>query len=191
MAGIVVLAWDYLVSEPGGLPLAGGKWSEDGPCLPLELSRVTPQWTLALALYRGAEPSPVFWAYLDTEKVSQAVWLLSQRLGCQPENVGFLDLESGEFWCRTVDEHVETVRRWAEKKNQAGEDIGVVIWNDLKPDFERRARRELTPESVIAYLKGLQPAVKERARDYIEKIPARIRTPILDAVRMAEKEIWG
>lgn len=190
MAGIVVLAWDFLVSEPGGLPVAGGKWSGDGPSLPLELSRVTPQWTLALSLCRGAEPSSVFWAYLEAEKVSQAVWLLSQRLGCQPENVGFLDLESGEFWCRTVDEHVETIRRWAEEKNQAGEDIRVIIWSDLKPDFEKRARRELTPENVIAYLKGLRPEVKDKAREYIRNIPTRIRTPILDAVRAAEKEIW-
>jgi len=190
MSGIVVLAWDLLVSEPGGLPVKDNRWFHDGPCLPLELSRVTPQWTLALCLQRGADPVRVLWAYLEADKVSRAVWLLSQRLGCQPENVGFLDLESGEFWCRTVDEHVETIRRWAGEKNEAGEDIRVVIWNDLKPDFERRARRELTPENVIAYLKGLRPGVKEKARDYISGIPEGIRTPVLDAVRAAERELW-
>lgn len=133
----------------------------------------------------------VYWAYMATDSVGEAVWSLSQALGCKPENVGFLDLCSGEYWCRTVDEHVATIRQWAEEKGRAGEDIEVIIWNDLKPDFEKKARRELTPENMVAYLKGLRPEFKEAARQYLERIPPRIETPVLSAVRDAWKDIFS
>ncbi len=183
MASIVVLGWDSLVSNPGGLDLRDGVWHEDGPMLPVELSHVTPQRTLIPVLCRGAAPLRVLWAYLGTETVGEAVWGLSQAQGSKPENVGFLDLATDEHWCRSVDEHLPDIRAWAEGKNAAGERIDVVIWNDLRPNFEKKARRELSPENVLAYLKGLRPEFKERAREYLVNMPSQVRTAIIDAVR--------
>lgn len=180
-----MLGWDPMVTEPEGLMLRGGRWFDDGPFLPVELSRVAPQRHLTLTLRRGSTPVQVYWSLMATESVGEAVWNLSQRAECKPENVGFLDLVTGEHWCRTVDECLPDIRRWAEEKNREGRKIGVVIWNDLRPDFERRTRRELTPENVIDYLKGLRPEAKERALDYLRKTPPRISTPILEAARKA------
>lgn len=187
---IVVLGWDPVVTEPGELILRDGRWFEDGPSLPLELSRMAPQRFPVLSLYRGGAFCRVYWAYVGTDSVGEAVWSLSRREECKPENIGFLDLSSGEYWCRTVDEHIPDIRSWARDKNQDGHRIEVVIWNDLRPDFEKRARRELNPENVVAYLRGLRPEIKEKARDYLEKIPPRIITPILTAVREAWGVIW-
>ncbi|MGQ9476205.1 MAG: hypothetical protein ACUVSI_08945 [Actinomycetota bacterium] len=189
MLEIAVLGWDPMVTEPQGLMLRDGRWFDDGPSLPVELSRVTPQRYLALALTRGIPPVRVYWSVMGTDSVGEAVWSLAQRAECKPENVGFLDLSTGEHWCRTVDEHLPDIRRWAEGKNREGRKIQVVIWNDLRPDFEKRARRDLTPENVLAYLGGLRPDIKERAREYLEKVPPRIVTPILSAVRDAWKLI--
>ncbi|MDI6873540.1 hypothetical protein [Candidatus Solincola sp.] len=183
MAEIAVLGWDPMVTEPEGLMLRDGRWLGDGPVLPVELSRVAPQRYLALSLRRGSTPVQVYWSLMGTDSVGEAVWSLAQRAECKPENVGFLDLATGEHWCRTVDECLPDIRRWAEEKNREGHELRVVIWNDLRPDFERRTRRDLTPENVLAYLRGLRPEVKEKALDYLRKIPPRIRTPILDAVR--------
>ncbi len=191
MPRIAVLGWDPIVEEPAGLLLAGPSWREDGPCLPVELSRLSPHRFPAMALCRGARPVQVYWAYMATDSMGEAVWSLSQREDCKPENVGFLDLESGEYWCRTVDEHLGDIRSWAREMNGRGESIAVVVWNDLKPDFEKRARRDLAPENVVAYIKGLRPEIKERARLYLEKVPPRIDTPILAAVRDAWEDIWG
>lgn len=183
MSEIAVLGWDPMITEPRELLLRDGQWFEDGPFLPVELSRVAPQRYLTLALCRGSEPVRVYWSLMGTDSVGEAVWSLAQRAECKPENVGFLDLVTGEHWCRTVDECLPDIRRWAEAKNREGTAIRVVIWNDLRPDFERRARRELTAENVIAYLKGLRPEAREKAREYIQKTPPGIHTPILDAVR--------
>ncbi|MBC7252886.1 MAG: hypothetical protein H5T72_02810 [Actinobacteria bacterium] len=183
MPEIAVLGWDPMITEPRELLLRDGLWFEDGPVLPVELSRVAPQRYLTLALCRGSAPVRVYWSLMGTDSVGEAVWSLAQREECKPENIGFLDLSTGEHWCRTVDEYLPEIRRWAEARNREGTEIRVVIWNDLRPDFERRARRELTAENVIAYLKGLRPEAKEKAREYILKIPPGIRTPILDAVR--------
>lgn len=190
MSEIVVLGWDPMVTEPRGLMLRDGQWFDDGPALPVELSRVAPQRHLTLALMRGAPPLRVFWSIMGTDSVGEAVWSLAQRAGCKPENVGFLDLGTGEHWCRTVDECLPDILHWAEEKNRAGREIQVVIWNDLRPDFERRTRRELNVENVLAYLQGLRPEVKERAREYLEKVPPRTTTPILAAVREAWERLF-
>ncbi len=189
MPEIVVLGWDPMVTEPSGLMLRDGIWFEDGPCLPVELCRVAPRRHLALALHRQAKPIQVFWAYMGTENVGEAVWSLSQREECKPENVGFLDLLSGEYWCRTVDEYIPVIREWALEKNRRGQKMEVVVWNDLKPDFEKRTRRELNPENVLAYLRGLRPEMRETALEYLEKVPPGIDTPILAAARKALDEL--
>ena len=191
MAAIAVLGWDALVSDPGGLSLRDGTWHEDGPILPVELAHLTPQRVLVPVLCRGADLIRVLWAYMGTDTVGEAVWSLSQAEGSKPENVGFLDLATGEHWCRTVDERLPDIRAWAEEKNAGGEHIDVVIWNDLKPNFEKKARRELSVESVVSYLKDLRPESKVHAREYLERLPDRIRTPVIDAVRERREEIWS
>jgi len=190
MTAIAVLGWDALVSDPDGLDLRDGVWHEDGPELPVELAYVNPRRALVPVLCRGAGLVRVLWAYMGTETVGEAVWSLSQAEGSKPENVGFLDLTTGEHWCRTVDEHLPDIRAWAEGKNAAGERIEVVIWSDLKPNFERKARRDLSAENVIAYLKNLRPEFKDHARQYLENIPQHIDTAIVGAIRGAWKEIW-
>ncbi len=183
MASIVVLGWDSLVSDPGGLDLRDGIWHEDGPYLPVELSYITPQRVLMPVLCRGAGLVRVLWAYLGTETVGEAVWNLSQAEGSKPENVGFLDLATGEHWCRTVDEHLADIHAWAQGKNASGERIDVVIWNDLKPNFEKKARRGLSAENVIAFLEGLRPELRQTALDYLSKLPGQAETAIIAAIK--------
>jgi hypothetical protein len=178
------------VEDPGDLILKDGAWKKDGPLLPIELSHVTSRRTLALALCRGAAPVRTLWTYMGTDAVGEAVWSLSQREGSKPENVGFLDLETGEYWCRTVDEHLPTISDWALGKNEGGENIGTVIWSDLKPNFEKKTRKELSADNVISYLKGLRPEMKDRAREYLEKAPAQAQTEITAAIRTAWDSIW-
>ncbi|NPV60376.1 MAG: hypothetical protein HPY75_12070 [Actinobacteria bacterium] len=190
MADIAVLGWDHLVGSKGALDLREGAWREDGPELPVELAHITSQRALVPVLCRSAGMVRVLWAYMGTETVGEAVWNLSQAEGSKPENVGFVDLTTGEYWCRTVDERVPDIRAWAEEKNAAGERIDVVIWNDLKPNFEKKARRELNAENVVAYLKSLKPEFKERAREYLEMLPERARTSLAAAVRERWDEIW-
>jgi hypothetical protein len=187
---IVVLGWSPMVTDPCDLHLKDGVWHDDGPLLPVELSHITNRRTLALALTRGADPVRTLWAYMGTGGMGEAVWSLSQREGSKPENVGFLDLETGEYWCRTVDEHIGTIRNWVADRNGNGEDIGVVIWSDLKPNFEKKARKELNADNVISYLGSLRPAAKDRAREYLEKTPEQARTKIGATIQTVWDSIW-
>lgn len=191
MPDIVVLAWDHLVWDPGDLELRDGVWHDDGPSLPVELSFINGERILVHALCRGADLLPVFWAHMGTERVGEAVWSLSQREGSKPENVGFLDLASGESWCRTVDEHLRTIREWALAKNREGEGIGVVVWSDLKPNFEKKFRRELSAENVLQYLRRLRPEHREKALKYLEKTPPQLRTSLWEALRAVGESAWG
>lgn len=190
MAEIVVLGWGSLIWNPGELMLKDGVWHEDGPPLPLEFSRVSRDRRLTLALTRGADPAPTLWAWMGTDSVGEAVWSLAQREGARPEEVGYLDLECGDHWCRTVDEHLGTIKKWVEDQNSRGNNMNVVIWTDLKPNFEKKARAELNAENTVEYLRRLRPEMKERAREYIEKAPAQVRTPIRETITARWDDLW-
>lgn len=190
MPEIVVLAWGPLVRDPGELILKDGEWHDDGPVLPIELSRIAGDRSMTLALRRGAEPVRTLWAYMGTDSVGEAVWSLARREGARPEEIGYLDLVTGEHWFRTVDEHLGTVREWAEEKNRRGEKMEFILWSDLKPNFERKARRELNAESVLWYLQRLRPEMRDRAREYLENIPDQVRTPIMEAIELRRTDIW-
>lgn len=190
MADIAVLGWGSLVWDPRDLMLRDGVWHPDGPPLPVEFSRISKDRRLTLALTRGAERVPTLWAWMGTENVGEAVWSLSQREGARPEEIGFLDLEMGDNWCRAVDEELPTIRDWVKGQGGKGNRITVVIWTDLRPNFEKKARRELNADNAISYLEGLRPELKERAREYIERAPEQVRTEIGTAIHDAWDSIW-
>jgi hypothetical protein len=118
------------------------------------------------------------------------VWSLAQREDARPEEIGFVDLETGEHWCRTVDEHLQTIRDWAREKNLRGDGFDFIIWSDLKPNFEKKARKDLNPDNLISYLRGLRPEIKDRAWEYLQKVPGQSRTRITVAVQDARDSIW-
>jgi len=190
MAEIVVLGWGSLIWDPRNLILRDGKWHDDGPSLPVEFSRVSRDRRLTLALTRGAELVRTFWSYMGTDSVGEAVWSLAHREGAKPEEVGYLDLECGDHWCRTVDEHLGTMKGWVEEQSDNGNEIDVVIWTDLKPNFEKKVRKKLNGENAVEYLKGLRPEMKDRAREYIEKAPEQVQTRIRAAITDGWDSIW-
>jgi hypothetical protein len=187
MARIVVLGWGEEVSLPAGLLLENGSWHEDGPILPLELSHVTRERRLVLVLNRDGEKKPVFWAVMGTSNVGEAVWNLSSRHGIRPEDVGYLDLEEGDFWCRTVDEYAGTLKRWAEELKAGGGEVDVIIWNDTRPNFEKKLHRPLSLENALWFLRRLTPEKRERAWNYLDNIPERTRTSLCAAL-LRERE---
>jgi hypothetical protein len=127
---------------------------------------------------------------MSTDSVGEAVWSLAHREGAKPEEVGYLDLECGDHWCRTVDEHLGTIKGWVEEQSDNGNEIDVVIWTDLKPNFERKARKELNEGNVIEYLRRLRPEMKDRAREYIVKAPEQVQTRIRAAIIENWYDIW-
>ena len=190
MAEIAVLGWGSLICDPRDLILRDGKWQDNGPYLPIEFSRVSRDRRLTLALTRGAELVRTLWSYMGTDSVGEAVWSLAHREGARPEEVGYLDLEFGDHWCRTVDEHLETIREWVKEQGDNDNNIDVVVWTDLKPNFEKKAREELNEESAIDYLMRLRPEMKDRAREYIEKAPEQVQTRIRAAIIDSWDDIW-
>lgn len=121
---ICCLGWGSLISKPGQLRLAG-EWSDGGPGVPVEFSRVTDGGELAPAICRGAEPVRVFWAALATHSLGLAYNELAQRERVpthRTDGIGVLMVHD--------DDGYDGLSRWAFSQG-----LDALIWTELPPRF--------------------------------------------------------
>lgn len=178
MPSIAVLAWDGLPMAEGRLfPLREG-WRDGGPALPVEIAHLTPDLMLIAVLCRGAPEFSVRWCLLETESASEVVWALARIYGAQPEDIGYIDLENGGSWCRTVDEKIPEITSWAESVASRIGHLDLVIWNDLRPNFTKKTRMETTAENVLRFALRLPEDKRSKLAAYLKGMPEGISTPI-------------
>ncbi len=175
---VVVLAWDSLALAEGALCPLSGEWRKGGPRLPLEIAYVAHDLSLLAVLCRGAPEFPVMWNLMEAGSAAEAVWSLAKIYGAKPEEIGYLDLESGESWCRTVDEKVPEIKRWVDSQRFEEKTPSLVIWNDLRPNFSRKTRREPTKENVLRFIQRLPEEKRSRLIDYLRDMPEGIEPPL-------------
>ena len=158
-------------------------WQEDGPHRPIEFARISSRDRLTLVRKKGTAPVPVLWHKMCTAMtLDDALESLRVREGCNTtEPIGFVDVRSGHQ--RSRDEaFASVVRDWA---NEKGAD--QVIWTDLRVNFMREFGVHHTPEHAIKYLKSL--ADTSYAREYVEKAPAQVVTPVRTEIARVLR--WG
>lgn len=178
MHHVAVLAWDSPALAEGALPTVWEDWRRDGPRLPLDITHVTKDLGLLAVICRGAPEFPVMWNLLETSSAAEALWALAKIYGARPEDIGYVDLESGMSWCRTVDEKVPEIRHWAESRRLGQTALSMVIWNDLRPNFQRKTGREPTKENVLSFVKRLPEDRRSRLIIYLRNMPEGIDPPI-------------
>ena len=178
MPSVAVLAWDSLPMAEGALPFPRSGWREGGPELPVEIAHLTPDLVLLAVLCRGAPTFPVIWCVLETASAAEAVWALARVYGARPEDIGYVDLEGGGSWCRTVDEKVPEIKKWAESLPPREGRPDLVIWNDLRPNFSRKTRMEPTGENLLRFALRLPEEKRSRLISYLRDMPACIDTPL-------------
>jgi hypothetical protein len=174
---IACLGWGSLVWNAGVLRCVGG-WREDGPELPLEFARTSQDGRLTLVLVAGAQPVPCLWTELDYTAPHHAQEALAGREGCTLPGIG--------LWPGDAPAHspgTEAVAAWAATKG-----VGAVVWTALKPRFDGiDGKAPETAEAAVEYLGKLDEKRQAKAREYVERAPAQVRT----AYRQAMERVLG
>ncbi len=180
---IVFLGWGSLIWDPRDLQIRG-KWHEDGPCLPVELARISKNGRLTLVLYPNVDRVKVRWAYAEVNSLDKAVENFCQREGTKQRLIGFDSIKENKSRCQVVPEILNEIRDWATKKK-----LDAVVWTDLPSNFKKKIGKELNENNAIEYLKSLQGKSQQEAIEYIEKAPLQIMTKMR---RIIKKELgWG
>lgn len=169
---IVYLGWGSLIWDPRNLKIKS-EWYYDGPLLPVEFARISRNGRLTLVLYQYAEKLPVLWAYSHYNERSQAIENLRSREETNESRIGFLSISDNKKNCKTILSVLENIRNWAIEK-----EIDSVIWTDLSSNFGEKTKKPFNTDNIIKYLQELPVHKKQIAREYIEKAPLQIMTPI-------------
>lgn len=183
MARIAVLGWGSLIWDPGELAIAS-RWHVDGPCLPIEFTRKSNGMRVTLVIVPGyGILSRTYWALSVFEDVGAAAENLREREGCT--SLKPIHAADGETrWSvgggNKPDDRVgRTITEWVSGRDG----VDVVIWTGLKPKtFNPRSQRAPLASQVITFLRSLNPAYEQVAREYVEKAPASIKTPVRQAI---------
>jgi hypothetical protein len=170
---IAILGWGSLVWDPRSLAYdqqAG--WRRGGPILPLEFSRRTKDGRLALVLDdQNGVAAPVRSAISTLTAIEDSIENLRSREGTTTENIGFLDLGSGQGRTRLPPIRVP-VSRWGRMNG-----FSHVIWTDLAPS------PDFSSLWGIQYLESLGGVTLQRAREYFVNAPEEVQTPLREAMR--------
>lgn len=175
---IACLGWGSLTWRPEKLPLEGD-WHQDGPLLPVEFARQSTGGRITLVLTPGAPELRVLWARFAVTTLDEAIAALAEREGVKEKNIRY----SIGYWSpnrASTFEFPSSIGEWAQAK-----DLNAVVWTALRPYFQDEW---ITPtrEQIVSHLKGLTGEAADSAREYIERAPDQIQTPIRAAV---EKEL--
>lgn len=174
---IACLGWGSLIWKPDSLPTQGA-WHEDGPQLPIELSRVGDGGELATAISMNAPASPVLWVWLNVATVADACEALREREQIPAERSG------GIGSLLVGDDDPGPLARWGRAKG-----IHAVVWTALPPRFDGIEGRIPSGNDAVAYLANLTGEERDHARSYIEQIPEQIDTPYRRVI--AQRLGWG
>lgn len=160
-----------------------GHWSENGPTLKLEFSRISSSrggaLTLAIDPLHG-EPNRIAFTLSRRANLDVVITDLREREGTTPANIGFLAPATGRHRSR-YRATIDWVRPWAVQ-----EDVDAVIWTDLPSNFTNQTGTRFSVRAAIEYLERLEPDSKEIAFTYIRRAPAFIQTPLRSAIALPD-----
>lgn len=164
---IACIAWGSLLWKPGALKLAS-EWMAGGPALPIEFLRDSDDSDeLAIVISEGVPLMPTYYAILDTESLEEARAMLHERekvAAGHPEWIGSVPAVCGA----ATDPRVAA---WL-----GGQDLDAVVWTAVPPKFFKQEGRAPTADEAVAFLAGLTGMTRQHAQEYVQRIPAPIRT---------------
>lgn len=174
---IAILGWGSLIWDPCGLPLRG-KWQTGGPILPIEFSRISGDCRLTLVIdpEYGA-PVPTRFALSARHDLEDAVCDLRTREGTVLRRIGYVDVTQGTQ-CSRCQQIGDTVKTWTEAHG-----FDAVVWTDLPSNFEEKIGCPFSLDTALEYLNKLPQHAAKRAREYVEKAPPEVDTPLRRMLR--------
>jgi hypothetical protein len=181
---IAILGWGSLIWDKERswmLPIENDKWEEGGPKLSIEFSRISYTRCGALTLVidpRDTPKVPTRFAISTRKKIDDAVCDLRTREGTTVKNIGYVDRSNGLYRCN--EGHLETISiimKWAKEKG-----FDAAVWTDLPSNFKCKTGKDFSVYNALEYLHNLIPNAAKKARDYINKAPREVETPLGEAL---------
>jgi len=151
------------------------KWQFDGPTLKLEFSRVSESRQGALTLVIDpAHGAPCRIAYSESTRTNpdDAVCDLRSREGTVLRNIGVMFLDGSRVQGGSEDT-LEAIRIWGQEKK-----VDVVVWTDLRSNFQEKAGMPFSVDAACTYLQGLSAEAKARSAEYVRRAPDFVESPL-------------
>ncbi|WP_128546250.1 hypothetical protein [Larkinella soli] len=171
---IACLGWGSLIWNPGGL-LVQNKWFEDGPLLPVELSRQSKNKRITFIIDENAHPVRVLWALMTVSNIDDARASLKERENAyRLDDIHFVEVTDKE------DKGIKaTIVKWLETKN-----LDAAVWTGLSfSEFTNREQPSV--DYVIKHLDNLEYNTRKLAEEYIRKAPRQIDTQYRRKIEIA------
>jgi hypothetical protein len=175
---IACLGWGSLIWSPRSLPIQQ-RWFQDGPLLPIELTRHSQDGRITLVITPGVREVRSLWTRMMVPSGEVAIRKLAEREGIQEEH----SAQYIGYWVSTGfhrGQSAETIGRWAECQG-----LDAVVWTNLPPRFHNEVKVP-SSKDVLDFLRNQPPEVQKRAEEYIRKAPRQIDT---DYRRCIEAEL--
>lgn len=175
---IAILGWGSLIWDQREL-LTSDNWQKGGPILPIEFSRISSGGRLTLVIdEQSGVPVKTQYARSGSANLRQAIEDLRKREDTLKSRIGVVS--------QTINNTTtgfDTIKSWATK-----EKWDAVIWTGLPSNFEDKKDVPFTVENGLVYLSGLVGKEKAEAREYIERAPEEVDTPLRRGIG---KKFWA
>ncbi len=173
---IAIIGWGSLVWDPRELPREG-IWSEDGPDLPIEFSRVSRDARLTLVIDdKNGTLIKAMHVPSSRTALSDAIEDLRRREGTSDKGIGWVDLLRGMNSKTDYPNQVaihDAVRMWCQEKGYDG-----AVWTALVSNFKKETEIAFSVDAAIDYLRNLPKNVRAEALRYIHNAPICVVTAI-------------
>lgn len=161
---IVCIGWGSLIWDPRSLEI-DGDWANDGPSLPVEYMRQSNDGRLTLVLHSRGTWCTSYWVKMKSDSLDDAALNLQKRERTTENNIG--KWEVGDC----VPEEIPSMAEWASRIGANG-----TVWTSLPPKFDGVDGKVPTATEALEYLRNIDKARYERAREYVTKTPEKIQT---------------
>lgn len=177
---IAVLGWGSLIWAPRNLA-TDTAW-RPGPRLPVEFARKSQGGRVTLVLLQAYRPSRAFWALSSFSDVREACSNLRSRERCASRDIHFTTgdgLRTGDGGDPSLDSHdvSREVEEWLQTK-----DLDAAVWTGLPPKGFPRLNPASLAVDVVTYLRKRGGEEFENAKQYVQRAPSTIRTPVRVAI---------
>lgn len=178
---IAYLAWGSLLLPANVKKLSlATKFTQKGPEMPLELSRINSKGRLTLVINENSgKANQVFCAMSKHNTVNKAFNEFAKAEEIGPNLVGVVDLakkQVSESATRNSATAME-IAKWAKKNN-----IDVCIFPAYTTKFKDVIDVKFSPNAVVNYLNNLPPQQRNVSLQYVKNIPKTITTPTTELI---------
>ncbi|WP_341831510.1 hypothetical protein AACH28_22030 [Sphingobacterium thalpophilum] len=170
---IAILGWGSLIWQSNELEYDKRLgWINDGPCLPLEFSRISSDGRLTLVIDKNAQMVRTLYSISLCEELGEAICNLAARERCAENKIGRYIKEIEESYPKDF-LFSEDIKSWINTI-----DVDAAIWTNLSKKFKDKIGLNHNSDNVIEYLRTLSNDVKANAEEYIRKAPFQINTAL-------------